>query len=144
MRPSLATIRMFAAVAAIASFTAFPTLVRAATDLSGEWHFDVRSENGPGRRDVLFRQEGSRLIGFIESDSASGRFVGSVRGDEIEFTAVLEFGGQPMAAVYTGKLAGDNRMTGTIDFGLYGKATFTGQRGRRPAAAAAGAAGIEG
>jgi formylglycine-generating enzyme required for sulfatase activity len=83
---------------------------------------------------VLFRQEGERVIGFIESDSASGRFVGSVRGADIEFTAVLEFGGQPMAAVYRGKVAGDS-MSGTIDFGLYGKATFSGHRGRRPAAA---------
>jgi len=53
-------------------------LAEAPTDLSGEWHFDVSSQNGPGRRDVLFRQEGQRVIGFIESDSASGRLVGSL------------------------------------------------------------------
>jgi len=111
------------------------TAAAAQTDLSGEWYFDVQTPNGPGRRDVLFRQEGERIIGFIESDSASGRFVGSVRGADIEFTAVLEFGGQPMAAVYRGKVAGDG-MSGTIDFGLYGKATFSGRRGRRPAPAA--------
>ncbi len=111
----------------------------AAPDLSGEWHFDVQSPNGPGRREVLFRQEGSRIIGFIESDSASGRFVGSVDGTAVEFTAVLEFGGEPMAAVYRGTVDGD-RMSGTIDFGLYGKATFTGRRGRRPDGAGAGAA----
>jgi len=39
-----------------------------------------------------------------------------------------------MAAVYRAAVDGD-RMTGTIDFGLYGKATFTGHRGRRPQAA---------
>ena len=112
-------------------------------DLSGEWYFDVQSQNGPGHRDVLFRQEGERVIGFIESDSASGRFVGAVHGEALEFTAVLEFGGQPMAAVYRAKLAGDS-MAGTIDFGLYGRATFTGHRGRRPAAARAGETKIEG
>ncbi len=115
----------------------------ATTDLSGEWYFDVQSQNGPGRRDVLFRQEGERIIGFIESDSASGRFVGSVHGADVAFTAVLEFGGQPMAAVYQAKVAGDS-MSGTIDFGLYGRATFTGHRGRRPGAAAAGEAKPEG
>ncbi len=115
-----------------------------ATDLSGEWYFDVNSQNGPGRRDVLFRQEGQRVIGFIESDSASGRFVGSVAGANVEFTAVLEFGGQPMAAVYRATVDGDH-MTGTIDFGLYGRGTFTGTRGRRPEAPqAAGAGAIEG
>ncbi len=72
---------------------------------------------GPGRREVLFRQEGRRVIGFIESDSASGRFVGSIDGPDLEFTAVLEFGGEPMAAVYRAKVDGD-RMEGTIDFGL--------------------------
>lgn len=99
----------------------------------------MSSPNGPGRRDVLFRQEDSRIIGFIESDSASGRFVGSVAGANLEFTAVLEFGGQPMAAVYRARVDGDN-MSGTIDFGLYGRATFTGHRGRRPPAPQVGPA----
>jgi len=116
----------------------------AATSLSGDWYFDVNSQNGPGRRDVLFRQEDQRVIGFIESDSASGRFVGRVDGNRLEFTAVLEFGGEPMAAVYRATIDGDT-MTGTIDFGLYGKATFTGHRGRRPAAPLPpGTGGIEG
>ncbi len=119
-----------------------PAPAPAAGDLSGEWYFEVVSPNGPGHRDVLIRQEGRRIIGFIESDSASGRFVGTVEGNAVEFTAVLEFGGEPMAAVYRGRVEGD-RMEGSIDFGLYGKATFTGQRGRRPQEAAAGAS-IEG
>jgi len=106
----------------------------AAADLSGDWYFEVQSPNGPGYRDVLFRQEGARVIGFIDSDSASGRFVGHVAGADLEFTAVLEFGGQPMAAVYKGRIAGD-RISGTIDYGAYGRATFSGHRGRRPEAA---------
>jgi formylglycine-generating enzyme required for sulfatase activity len=134
--------RLVGAAALLIAATALPA--RAATDLSGDWYFDVSSRNGPGHRDVLFRQEDQRVIGFIESDSASGRFVGRVDGNSLEFTAVLEFGGEPMAAVYRATVDGDT-MTGTIDFGLYGKATFTGHRGRRPEAAApAGALAIEG
>ena len=49
-------------------------------NLSGDWYFDVASPNGPGHREVLFKQEGSRVIGFVESDSASGRLVGSFDG----------------------------------------------------------------
>lgn len=105
-----------------------------AVDLSGEWYFEVQSPNGPGWRELLFRQEGSRVIGFISSDSASGRFVGHLDGNELEFTAVLEFGGQPMAAVYRAKVDGDH-MGGSIEYGDYGKATFSGRRGRRPAPA---------
>lgn len=105
----------------------------APVNLSGDWYFDVKSQNGPGRRDVVFRQEGTRVIGFIDSDSASGRFVGSLVGRNLEFTAVLEFGGQPMAAVYRAIVEGDD-ITGTIDFGDYGRATFSGKRGRRPPA----------
>jgi formylglycine-generating enzyme required for sulfatase activity len=127
--------RVFRWLAARLVLLGLPVLATGAAqpDLSGEWYFDVQSQNGPGHRDVLFRQEGERIIGFIESDSASGRFVGSVRGEDVEFTAVLEFGGQPMAAVYKARLAGDS-MSGSIDFGDYGRATFTGRRGRRPGA----------
>ena len=100
--------------------------------LSGEWYFDVlTSPNGPGRREVLFLQEDERVIGFIDSNSASGRFVGSFDGKQLKFTAVLEFGGQPMAAVYEAAVDGD-AMSGIIEYGLYGKATFVGFRGRRP------------
>ncbi len=100
--------------------------------LSGEWYFDVlTSPNGPGSREVLFLQENERVIGFIESNSASGRFVGSFDGKNLEFTAVLEFGGQPMAAEYIATVDGD-KMSGVIRYGLYGEATFVGFRGRRP------------
>jgi len=106
--------------------------------LSGEWYFDVlTSPNGPGQREVLFLQEGERVIGFVDSNAASGRFVGSFDGKHLEFTAVLEFGGQPMAAVYRATVDG-NRMSGTIEYGLYGQATFVGFRGRRPMAATSG------
>jgi formylglycine-generating enzyme required for sulfatase activity len=136
------------AIRAAAFFTltvaALPGFGETAADLSGEWYFDVNSQNGPGHREVLFRQEDQRVIGFIESDSASGRFVGRVDGSNVEFTAVLEFGGEPMAAVYRATIDG-NTMSGTIDFGLYGRATFTGHRGRRPEALQpASAGGIQG
>jgi len=100
--------------------------------LSGEWYFDVlTSPNGPGRREVLFAQEGKRVIGFIDSNSASGRFVGNFDGKNLNFTAVLAFGGQPMAADYTATVD-DDTMSGIIEYGLYGTATFVGFRGRRP------------
>jgi formylglycine-generating enzyme required for sulfatase activity len=113
-------------------------------DLSGEWHFDVlTSPNGPGKRAVLFRQDGARVIGFIESNSASGRFVGRLDGQLLAFTAVLEFGGQPFGADYEATVDGDS-MRGTIDFGDYGTATFVGYRGRAPEPAESEDAGIEG
>jgi len=115
--------------------------VRGGVDLSGEWYFDVLSSpNGPGQRTALFKQEGERVIGFIDSNAASGRFVGHFDGRQLEFTAVLEFGGQPMAAEYRAMVDGDT-MTGQIDYGLYGQATFVAHRGRRPDAKSPGEPG---
>lgn len=105
-----------------------PSLSAESLDLSGPWAFQVlTSPNGPGAREVLFKQEGNRVIGFIESNSASGRFVGTLDGTHLEFTAVLEFGGQPLAADYIATVKGDT-MEGRIEYGLYGTATFVGQR----------------
>jgi len=120
---------------ALLSLTCFCGAVTAADkySLSGEWYFDVlTSPNGPGQREVLFLQEDERVIGFIDSNSASGRFVGHFDGKHLEFTAVLEFGSQPMAAVYKATVDNDT-MSGVIEYGLYGQATFAGFRGRRPA-----------
>lgn len=99
-------------------------------DLSGPWAFQVlTSPNGPGSREVLFAQDrdGTRVFGFVDSNSASGRFVGTFDGSHLEFTAVLEFGGQPLAADYFATVTG-NTMEGRIEYGLYGVATFVGQR----------------
>ena len=100
-------------------------------DLSGEWVFDIlTSPNGPGTRDVLIRQEGERVIGFAESEMASGGFVGTFDGTNLKFTVVLKFGNLPVAGDYVAVVEGDT-MAGTIDYGDYGTATFEGRRGRR-------------
>ena len=97
-------------------------------DLSGTWDFDVlTSPNGPGQREALFRQEGQRVIGFIESNSARGGFVGTFDGKNLAFTSVLDFGGLPVAGDYTATVEGDT-MEGQIDYGEYGVATFIGRR----------------
>ncbi len=99
-------------------------------DLSGEWVFDIlTSPNGPGTRDVLIRQEGKRVFGFAESEMASGGFVGTFDGTNVKFTVVLKFGNLPVAGDYVAVVKGDT-MTGTIDYGDYGTATFEGRRGR--------------
>jgi len=130
-RPRIRTLRQAASTFIVGALWPLVAVADEAS-LSGEWYFDVVSPNGPGRREVLFLQEGTRVIGFVDSDSASGRFVGRIDGDTLKFTAVLEFGGQPMAAVYTATVDGDE-MSGVIEYGDYGNATFVGFRGRRPA-----------
>ncbi len=120
----LAALIVFAA----ASARLAPVQAEDLPDLSGPWAFDVlTSPNGPGKREVLFAQEGNRVIGFVESNSASGRFVGTFDGTNLHFTAVLEFGGQPLAADYYATVDGDT-MEGRIEYGLYGTATFVGRR----------------
>ena len=136
--------RFIAITAFAVGLWTLPGLTTESIDLSGEWHFDVlTSPNGPGKRAVLFRQNGERVIGFIDSNSASGRFVGTFDGRLLEFTAVLEFGGLPFAAEYEAKVDGES-MRGTIDFGDYGTATFVGYRGRAVEPAESAKAEVEG
>ena len=103
--------------------------------LTGRWHFDVVSPNGKGTRDLSLVDEQGVLTGTIASSTASGPISGKYEGDQIEFTALLSFGGDEFPVVYRATVDGDS-MSGTIDFGDYGSGTFTGERiSRDPAAA---------
>jgi L-seryl-tRNA(Ser) seleniumtransferase len=96
-------------------------------DVGGTWDLAVESPNGTGSRVLKLRQDGEKLTGEIESSMSSGKVAGSVNGSAVAFTATVTMESGTFEIRYTGKVDAD-KMTGDVDFGEYGRGTWSGTR----------------
>ena len=97
-----------------------------ATDLTGTWTFKVVTENGTGTRTVTMRQKGDSLSGTYESARMGALpFKGTVKGKTFTF-AVNTAGGATLT--FNGTIVTDDAVSGEVDFGGQGGATFSGER----------------
>jgi hypothetical protein len=96
-------------------------------DVAGTWDLSVASPNGTGSRVLKMQQDGEKLTGEIESSVSSGRVAGSVKGNTIAFTATVAMDTGTFEIHYTGKVDAD-RMSGDVEFGEYGRGTWSGVR----------------
>ncbi|MCO4100332.1 hypothetical protein [Gemmatimonas sp.] len=97
-----------------------------ATDLTGTWTFKVVTENGTGTPTVTMRQKGDSLSGTYESARMGALpFKGTVKGKTFTF-AVNTAGGATLT--FNGTIVTDDAVSGEVDFGGQGGATFSGER----------------
>jgi L-seryl-tRNA(Ser) seleniumtransferase len=96
-------------------------------DVAGTWDLSVESPNGTGSRVLKIRQDGEKLTGEIESSMSSGKIAGSVTATTIAFTATVAMDTGTFEIRYTGKVDAD-KMSGEVDFGDYGRGTWSGVR----------------
>ncbi|WP_396216430.1 hypothetical protein [Gemmatimonas sp.] len=113
----------------VASLTLSATALVAqqhATDLTGTWTFKVVTENGTGTPTVTMRQKGDSLSGTYESARMGALpFKGTVKGKTFTF-AVNTAGGATLT--FNGTIVTDDAVSGEVDFGGQGGATFSGER----------------
>ena len=93
--------RMIPCVAALALLLA-PAF---AADVSGKWRAEFTTPDGTARvNDFTFKQDGEKLTGSVAGSQDETPIAGgSVKGDEISFTAERPFG----RFAYKGRIAAD-------------------------------------
>jgi hypothetical protein len=97
-------------------------------NLTGNWAFEVVTENGTGYPTVSLTQVADSLAGFYVSERMGSRaLVGRVKGDSILFQIETD----PAVGVvmaFSGILRPDGTLAGIVGFGGMGEATFTARR----------------
>ena len=77
-------------------------------DVSGKWTASFETAIGVQNYTYDFKVDGEKLTGAAKSQFGEGKIVdGTVKGDQITFVENLDFQGQQLRIVYTGKIAGD-------------------------------------
>lgn len=116
--------RVFVALA-VAAMTV-PALAQK-TDISGEWAFDVQTDQGGGQPTITFKQDGEKLTGKYNGQLGSSDLTGTVKGTAVHFTFSIDAQGQQAPVTYDGTVDGKS-MKGTMNIAGMINGTFTATR----------------
>jgi len=84
-------------------------LLMCGADVSGVWKADYTTPDGTARQSTFhLKADGEKLTGKIVSQMGEAEIKdGAVKGEDVSFSVVRNFGGDEVTLKYTGKLAGD-------------------------------------
>jgi hypothetical protein len=119
------TIYRFLVVVIVAiGMLASAQLVAQATNVTGEWLFNVTTDQGGGTPTITFKQDGEKLTGKYAGQLGNADLTGTVKGNAIHFTFTIDAQGQPAPVTYDGTVE-KNTMKGKLDIGGMVNGTFT-------------------
>ncbi|HZL92007.1 MAG TPA: hypothetical protein VFB99_00135 [Vicinamibacterales bacterium] len=95
-----------------------------ATNVTGEWLFNVTTDQGGGTPTITFKQDGEKLTGKYAGQLGNADLTGTVKGNVIHFTFTIDAQGQQAPVTYDGTVE-KNTMKGKLDIGGMVNGTFT-------------------
>lgn len=104
-----------------------PAFAADAAKVAGQWNLTLQTPNGPGTPTATFKQDGETLTGTYKGRFGESPLKGTIKGNEITFSATINPQGQEIQIVYSGTVDGDS-MKGKVKFGDMGEADFTGKK----------------
>jgi hypothetical protein len=110
----------------IFAFALFLALVQG-TNVTGDWAFEVTTDQGSGSPTMTFKQDGEKLTGKYNGQFGSADLTGTVKGNAIQFSFTIDVQGQQAPATYKGTVE-KTTMKGTMDIGGMVTGTFTAKK----------------
>jgi hypothetical protein len=95
-----------------------------AANVTGEWLFNVQTDQGGGTPTITFKQDGEKLTGKYAGQLGNADLTGTVKGNAIHFTFTIDAQGQAAPVTYDGTVE-KNTMKGKLDIGGMVTGTFT-------------------
>lgn len=96
----------------------------AQTNVTGEWAFNVTTDQGSGTPTITFKQDGEKLTGKYVGTLGAADLTGSIKGNAITFTFTVDVQGQQAPVTYKGTVE-KNTMKGSLDIAGMVNGTFT-------------------
>ncbi len=113
------------------AFVLAATLVAQAADITGKWTAQVPGRDGQTREQTFtFKVEGEKLTGTTTGRNGDVAITdGTVKGDAIAFTVVMNMGGNDVKLLYKGTVAGEEiKMTRQREGGDQPPAEFVAKK----------------
>jgi len=106
--------------------------------IAGEWDAAMNTPGGVRNFKLVFTVEGEKLTGTVKRAAGDVPLVGTVKGNDIEFTYAVQYNGNNLTISMTGKLEGD-AINGTVTFGESGQSdAWSAKRAVTPKPTSAG------
>ena len=97
------------------------------TSVAGDWDGSFNTPGGARPFKILLKVDGEKLSGVAKRASGDVPITGTIKGDLINFAYTINYGGNDLALIYSGKVAGDS-MSGTVSFGGNAEETWSAKR----------------
>ena len=117
-------VRVFTVVVFAIGLLTAARLDAQATNVTGEWLFNVTTDQGGGTPTITFKQDGEKLTGKYVGQLGNADLTGTVKGNAIKFSFTIDAQGQAAAVNYEGTVE-KNTMKGKLDIGGMISGTFT-------------------
>ena len=116
-------------MAAVAFLVSVPADGVAQTDLSGMWTFTVQSDQGDQPLPITIVQDGEKLTATGEApDLGPMEMTGTIDGSIVMFEWDLYVEGMELHIVFTGTIADDGTISGTVDIGGFIENAWSAKR----------------
>lgn len=99
-----------------------------AASISGVWNFSVETPNGTGNPVFTLKQEGEQVTGTYKGQLGEGPINGTLKGSDVKLVVKLNFQGQDLEIIYTGKVEGPSSMMGKVQLGGLGEGTWSAKK----------------
>ena len=116
--------RVLTVVVAMIALLSSARLDAQGTNVTGEWAFNVQTDQGGGTPTITFKQDGEKLTGKYAGQLGNSDLTGTVKGNAIHFTFTIDVQGQQAPVTYDGTVE-KNTMKGKMDIGGMVSGTFT-------------------
>ncbi len=116
-------------MAAVAFLVSVPANGVAQTDLSGMWTLTVQSDQGDQPLPITIVQDGEKLTATGEvPDLGPMEMTGTFDGSKVMFEWDLYIEGMELKVVFTGTIADDGTMSGSMDLGGFIENAWSAKR----------------
>jgi len=97
------------------------------TSVAGDWDGSFNTPGGARPFKIVLKVDGEKLTGTAKRSSGDVPITGTIKGDAISFSYTINYGGNDLTLIYSGKVAGDS-MSGTVSFGGNAEETWSAKR----------------
>jgi hypothetical protein len=97
-------------------------------NVTGEWTFTITTPRGERTSDVSFVQEGEKLKVTMQGPRGEVTGEGTVKGSDIEWSVTRDTPQGQFTITYKGKIQDENNITGEVEMGNFGTATWKATR----------------
>lgn len=97
------------------------------TSVAGDWDGSFNTPGGARPFKLVLKVDGEKLSGTAKRASGDVPITGTIKGDVINFSYTINYGGNDLTLMYSGKVAGDS-MSGTVSFGGNAEESWSAKR----------------
>lgn len=105
----------------------FAIAASAQTSVAGDWDGSFNTPGGARPFKLILKVDGEKLSGTVKRTAGDVALTGTIKGDVINFSYTISYGGNDLTLIYSGKVAGDS-MSGTVSFGGNAEESWSAKR----------------